>query len=872
MERAAGTPQSGNTTKAAPVASAGGHEARPGARPLGPAAAAALLSGTLGGLLLPAVPPWPLLLLVLAAGVAGWWQGGRVRLAGALLCGVAVAGLHATHALSLQLPPDGPFDTRASGRVVGLPDHQGRRTGFLFRIEEGRAGGQDLGGRLVRLSWYDGFEGSPTGREQLQAGQRWEFALRLRSPGGLRNPGGHDSEKHAMARRLAASGYVREPAAARPLGPPRGLQAWREAMAGRMEAALDPPGVHYVRALALGDTRGLDDGDWHVLRATGLTHLIAISGFHVGLVAGFFALLARMAWWALPSLALRVPAPVAAAVVALVGAGLYAAAAGFALPTVRTVLMIGVVAVLRLVRRRTGAFDTLALAAIAILLADPLAVLGAGFWLSFLGVAWLVWCLPRAGRRPVRDLLQAQWVASVGLLPLTVVLFNQASLAGPLANLVAIPWWTLVVVPLSLLGTGLEALVAGSGTWAWRAADWCFGVSWPLFEWAAASPLALWWLPESRWFAVPLALAGAFWILLPRGLPGRGLALLLWLPLLWPDRDLPEPGGVDLHLLDVGQGLAVVVRTAGHVLLYDAGPAVPEGFDAGERVVLPALRALGVRALDRVVVSHADGDHAGGLSAVLLGMPASRVDAPEGSGIEQAGPCHAGDAWQWDGVRFDYLHPEPHFPYLGNDASCVLRIRGAHGTVLLPGDIGEVIEGRVAGMLDEEGASLGAADVVVVPHHGSTSSSSAAFVAATGARHALVSAGHGNRFGHPRAEVVERWQQSGTRVGSTAQGGALRVRLDEDGIAVEPRRATHPRLWDARRRKAGMPAGRDAALSYRADRGPPRPRMETDGAGTGPGRRMADDPPVDVVRARAGADRGACVDAPACRGAAAGPG
>ena len=872
MERAAGTPQSGNTSDGTGAVRADDRGVRWCVRPFGPATAAALLAGTLGVLLLPVLPPWPLLLCALAVGLAGWWRGGRMRLAGVLACGFAVAGLHAAHALSLQLPADGRFDARVSGRVAGLPDHQDRRTGFLFRIDEGRAGGQDLGGRLVRLSWYDGFDGAPTGRDQLRAGQRWEFELRLRAPGGLRNPGGHDSEKHALARRLAATGYVREPAAARPLGPPRGVQAWRESMAARMEAALGPPGVHYVRALALGDTRGLGDGDWHVLRATGLTHLIAISGFHVGLVAGFFAVLARLAWWMSPSLGRWVPAPVAAAVVALAGAGLYAAAAGFALPTVRTVLMIGVVAALRIARRRTGAFDTLALAAIAILLVDPLAVLGAGFWLSFLGVAWLVWCLPRAGRRPVRDLLQAQWVASVGLLPLTVVLFNQASLAGPLANLVAIPWWTLVVVPLSLLGTGLEVLAAGSGAWAWRAADWCFGISWPLFEWAAASPLALVWLPEPPWFAVPLALAGAFWMLLPRGVPGRGLALLLWLPLLWPDRKLPEAGGLDLHLLDVGQGLAVVVRTAGHVLLYDTGPAVPEGFDAGERVVLPALRALGVRGLDRVVVSHGHGDHAGGLPAVLLGMPATRVDAPEGSGIAEARPCHAGDAWEWDGVRFDYLHPGPHFPYLGNDASCVLRIRGAHGTVLLPGDIGEVIEGRVAGAVAGSGTGPAAADVVVVPHHGSTSSSSPAFVAATGARHALVSVGHGNRFGHPRAEVVERWRDAGARVDSTAQGGALRVRLDADGIAVEPRRTTHPRLWDARRRKAGMPAGRDAALSYRADRGPPRPRMETDGAGTGPGRRMADDPPADVVRAGAGADRGACVDPPACGGAAAGPG
>ena len=841
-------------------------------RALGLAAASALLAGTLGLLLLPALPPWPALVLALCGGLAWWWKAGRSRWLGALLCGFGMAGLHAAYALSVQLPPGEPLDTHVTGRVVELPDHQARRTGFVFRVGDGADQDERLRGRLLRLSWYDGFDGSPTGRDQLQAGQEWALDLRLRPPGGLRNPGGHDSEKYALARRVTGTGYVREPEAARALGPPRGLQAWREAMALRMGDAVAGPGVRQVQALALGDTRGLDDHDWQVLRATGLTHLIAISGFHVGLVAGFFALLARGVWWTWPSLGRRVPAPVAAALLAMVGAAGYAAVAGFALPTVRTVLMIGVVAAVRLQRRPTGAFDTLALAVIAVLLVDPLAVLGAGFWLSFLGVAWLVWCLPRVGSRPLRDLLGAQWVASVGLLPLTVVLFNQASLAGPLANLLAIPWWSLVVVPLALLGTGLELLVPGAGAWAWRLAEWCFGVSWPLFEWMGSSPLALWWLPEPRWFAVPLALAGAFWLLLPRGLPGRGLALLLWLPLLWPDRKLPAPGAAELHVLDVGQGLAIVVRTAGHVLLYDAGPAVPAGFDAGERVVLPALHALGVRALDRVVVSHADHDHAGGLDAVRAGMQVAGVHAPEGAGIDGSHPCLAGERWEWDGVGFEYLHPAPHFPYLGNDASCVLRIRTAHGTALLPGDVGDVIEQRLARQLDPDGRSQAAAEVVVVAHHGSRSSSDPDFVAATGARHALVSAGFGNRFGHPRAEVVERWEHAGAAVTSTAAGGALHVRLDADGIAVDPRRSTHPRLWDARRRAADVPDMQDAAVSYRADREPLRPRMEMDGAGTCHGRRMADDPAADVVRACTRADRRAGVDPQARRGAAPGTG
>src|SRR5690606_22825147 len=385
-------------------------------------------------------------------------------------------------------------------------------------------------------------------------------------PRGLRNPGTIDAEKRALAARIAATGYVRDPGTARELAPARGIDASRGRMAERIEASVPSPSSRFVRALALGDTRGLQDADWTTLRAAGLTHLIAISGFHVGLVAGFFALLAAAVWWLFPQLGRRLPRMHAAAIAALLGAIVYAAVAGFALPTVRTVLMIGVVVLARLLRRVQHVSDALALAAIAILLADPLAVLAPGFWLSFGGVAWLVWCLPddagtaatREGgrwRSVLRGFLGAQAVATIGLLPLTVMLFGQASLAGPLANLVAIPWWSLVVVPLALLGTAAEAMHAGFGTWPWRLAAWAFDLSWPGFEWLAGSPLSLLWLPQPEWYAVPLALAGAAWLLLPRGVRGKPLALLLWLPLLWAGWALPPGGSAGLIVLDGGTGI-----------------------------------------------------------------------------------------------------------------------------------------------------------------------------------------------------------------------------------------------------------------------------------------------------------------------------
>lgn len=783
--------------------------------PFGIATASALLAGILACLLLPAPPSWGWLAASMAAAPWLCTRADARRLVGAGLFGFALCGWHVLWALSLQLPLAlERQDLVLSGRVLELPVHEARRTRLLLRVDDDARQHAALRGRLVQVSWYDGYGAhAPSRRTEVAAGSRWRFELRLRAPRGLRNPGVFDSEKTALAQRISATAYVRDVRHARQLAPPAGLDAWRERMSARIAAAVPSPSSRFLRALALGDTRALQEPDWEVLRASGLTHLIAISGFHVGMVAACFALVLAGVWRLFPSLAGRVPRPQAAALGALLGAVGYAAVAGFALPTVRTVLMIAVVAAARVLRRSLRVADALALAALALLLLDPLAALTAGFWLSFAGVAWLAWCLPDAGQpRVVAGFLCAQGVVTLGLLPLTALLFGQASMAGPFANLLAIPWWSLVVVPLSLLGTALDAMHAHWGVWAWRAAAWCFDLSWPAFAWLAASRFALWWLAEAPWYALPLALLGVFWCLLPRGVPGKPLALLLCLPLLWPDRGLPASGEADLVVLDVGQGLSVLVRTQRHSLLYDMGPAMADGFDAGERVDVPSLHALGVRRLDAAVVSHADNDHAGGWPAVRRAFPPALAFAPQGSGVEGTRPCIAGRAWRWDGVRLRFLHPPPHFPYLDNQSSCVLRIETVHGALLLTGDIDGVVE---RDLVHRDPAAL-RAEVVLMAHHGSRGSSDAQFVAATGARLALVSAGFGNRFRHPAVAAVARWTQAGATVADTAHAGALHVRLGRGGAMLETRRQSHPRPWDAERRRQRLAAA-GTTLSYRPD-------------------------------------------------------
>ncbi len=776
-----------------------------------PAQALALLAGIGTCLLLPQMPAWPWFALLFLIGLMAWRRLHWAHLFGMMLCGFGLAGLHATFALARQIPPAlEQQDITVSGRVLDLPQHEARRTRFVFRVDSDATQQAPLRGKRLQLAWYDDSRYSPgmstsgtpehsaSPRHGLHAGSRWRMKVKLRAPRGLRNPGGFDGEKQALAERIAATGYLRDPEKARQLAAASGIDAWRERMSDRIAESVRAPSSRFIRALALGDTRAIDDIDWEKLRAVGVTHLIAISGFHVGIVSGFFAFLASLPWRLWPTLGRRLPRQHAAAVAAMFGAIGYAAIAGFALPTVRTVLMIAVVVLVKLLRRVQRMVDVLALSAIAIQLIDPLSLLAAGFWLSFAGVAWLMWCLPRdmdkSWRAMLRGFFSAQAVATVGLLPLGAALFGQASLAGPIANLVAIPWWSLVVVPLALLGTGLEALHHGLGGWGWRVAAWAFDFAWPVFERLAQSPLALWWLPEAAWYALPLALFGGFWLLLPRGVPGKPLALLLWLPLLWPSVGRPASGEADLVLVDVGQGLSVLVRTAHHDLLYDMGPAIPDGFDAGERVDVPALHALGVRRLDVAVVSHGDNDHAGGFPAVARAFPPKVALTPDGAPPLPGGrPCMAGAAWEWDGVRFRFLHPPLYFPYLGNNAGCVLRIESAFGAALLTADIDQVIERDLLRRNPQDVR----ADVVIVAHHGSNGSSDPAFIAATGANLALISAGYGNRFHHPRREAVSRWRDAGATVLVTMETGAQHVRMGASGVVLQTYRGAHRRLWDA---------------------------------------------------------------------------
>jgi len=755
--------------------------------------ALALLAGVLLVQAWPRLPSVWICLPLIVLALAWAWRCPRSRWLCALPLGVAWALWCGTQAVQARLPRalEGR-DVLVVGSLDGLPLARTDASRFTLRVESAQLDGRPLALRgLLTVSWY---EGAPP----LAPCTRWRLLLRLKRPRALLDPGSTDSERSALERGIVATGYVREDEGNRRLPGPRWcVDGTRAAIARGIAARVhDPHDAALLRAFAVGDTRGLGQQDWAVARANGVSHLIAISGFHVGVAAVFGVWLAWLvyAWW--PPAALRLPRPQAQAAAALLFAVVYSALAGFGLPTVRTLLMIAVVALARCSRRGSSGAQSLALAMIAILLADPLAVLAPGFWLSFVGVAFLILCLQAQGRgwrAFLHELSAGQLLMTVALLPLTLWFFGQASLVGALSNLVAVPVVSFVIVPCALFGMLLLLLCPPlAAPVLWLAAR-IVHAQWWLFERMATWPGAHWYLPAVQLHALLLAVVGALWMFMPRGVPLRWLGAVLFLPLLLPPRSTPADGAFRLWVLDVGQGLAVLVRTHDHLLVYDTGARYPSGFDLGEAVVLPSIHALGLSRVDMLMISHGDNDHAGGAQTVAEAFPQARRLAGEPARMRvPMQQCAAGQAWQWDGVRFRVLSPAPGGGDRDNDSSCVLLVEGRGGRVLLPGDISSKAEPAVAAAV-----GTGPPPVLVVPHHGSKTSSGAAFIAALRPSLALVSAGWRNRFGHPRAEVLARYAEAGVPLFNTAVEGAVEVEFPADGT---PRRQPgwrrqQPRYW-----------------------------------------------------------------------------
>lgn len=689
---------------------------------------------------------------------------------GLFVLGLCWACAHAHVALDDRLAAKWDGQTVwLEGEVVGLPAYNS--TSVRFELAEPWSRRVQLP-RLLRLSWYGG--------PAVASGERWRLAVKLKRPRGLANPGGFDAQAWALGKGIGASGSIKAGERLRGAG-----MAWRDRLRQKLLAVDSQGQGAALAALVLGDGSGVSRAQWETLQATGTVHLWVISGQHVGLLAGLVygvvSGAARLGIW--PR---RWPWLPWACALAFGAALAYGLLAGFQVPVRRACIMIALVLLWRLRFRHLGVWWPLLVAMTLVLSVNPLVSLQPGFWLSFCAVAVLL--LTFSGRLGAwswwRAWSRAQWCVALGLLPAMVALALPISLTGPWVNLVAVPWISIAVLPLALLGTLLLPVPWLGESLLWLAG----GMLGMLFEMLAhAAALAPAWLPPG----LPLGLwalvaIGTLLLLLPAGIALRWLGVPMLGLALFAPRNAPPHGQAEIWQLDVGQGLAVLVRTAEHQLLYDAGPAMGET-DAGTSAVVPSLLALGVRQLDAMVISHAHLDHFGGAGSVRRSLGVARVISGEPQALPPAWaaqPCDAGAAWEWDGVRFELWR----WSGAGhsNAASCVLKVEANGEVFLLGGDIDAVAEqALLAGPMAVQAHWLQA------PHHGSRTSSSKTFLQAVRPQGVLISRGHGNTFGHPHPSVLARYQAMGITAYDTALLGALRVQLG----------AYHPvQGWRAQRR------------------------------------------------------------------------
>ena len=702
------------------------------------------------------------------------------------ILGFVWAWMNAVWALEQILPEaiEGK-DVQLQGYIANIPSQKDRLWQFEFDIEQASLAGKSI--RIPRRIRLNNYGSEPV----FHAGDKWRLTVRLKRPHGFMNPGGFDYEQWLFAQGIRATGYVRDRSEMRLLSQHRHdypLQRLREAIHGRLQSILpEHPLLGVVAALTIGHRDDISQQQWQIFRQTGTNHLVAISGLHIGMVAGLVFFVVQWAWARLGRLPLYLAAPRAAALAALATAAFYAALAGWSLPTQRALIMVAVVMLAVVYKRHVLPSYGLALALLLVLVHDPLAVLSPGFWLSF-GAVGLIFLGMQGRRNGVRwwdQWFRVQWLVGLGLAPLLIFFFQQASLVSPVANLFAVPLVSLVVVPLLLIGVLVSGLSLLVGQGFIQLGALLLGYLTDLLAWLGQLDVATWnsTVPDNGLLLISIA---AMLIILFGPLrSSRWLGLVCLLPLVFALPKRPLQGEVFFTLLDVGQGLAAVIQTARHTLVFDTGPRFSADFDTGQAVLIPFLRQQRLQAVDTLIVSHGDNDHIGGVASLLAGLPVHRVlsSAPQLLASGQGQACQAGQSWQWDGVIFTLLHPQQ--TSAGgkeNNQSCVLSVRSHYAAVLLPGDIEREAE---QSLITRFGNDL-RADILVAPHHGSKTSSTAEFISAVQPRYVLFPVGYRNRYHFPYPKVVARYTESAVLGYDTASQGAIQFQLTADNPALQP--------------------------------------------------------------------------------------
>ncbi|MGZ8189604.1 MAG: DNA internalization-related competence protein ComEC/Rec2 [Methylococcaceae bacterium] len=722
------------------------------------------------------------------AGIIAWLRYWRWLF---FVLGVLWAILFAMIRLSDQLPESlEGVDVMVKGVIAGLPEQDDKRVRFDFIVSDSK---ERLPAKL-RLSWY-----YPD--QAVKAGQHWSFTMKLKRPHGTINPGGFDYERWLFTQGIGATGTVRPYPKPVLLGRDPAwinISVWRQTISDQLSQLLSNSGnLALIKALAIGDGSSITQQQWDVFRKTGTTHLVVISGSHIGLVAGLVYFLALKIWsW---TGLLRWSPQKVAAIASLLAGIFYAELAGFSVPTQRSVVMLAIVMLAIILQRNVRPFNTLAIAMFAVLAFDPLAVLSAGFWLSFLAVGIIVYSVAGRLGKPnyFHGAIKINWVTSIGLSPLLLFFFQQVSIISPLANLIAVPVISFLIVPLSLISIMvmfISPMLAGK---LFLLVDFTLQSLWWLLAQMAELPLSTITHSQPSMWALFFAIPGLLILLAPAGMPARWLSLVMLLPLVFTDSKKPESGNINMTLLDVGQGLSVVVQTANHWLVYDTGAKFSGESDMGLSVLLPFLRMQATDKIDRLIISHGDNDHIGGAASLMRGIATEKVLTSVPQQLRDYSPvmCVAGQSWEWDNVNFTVLAPQKQSLESGNNNSCVLKIRYEQGSVLLTGDIEASSE---SWLVDTYNTNL-QSNVLIAPHHGSKTSSTARFLQVVQPEYVLIPAGYRNQFGHPHKDVLSRYQTIKAKWLNTADSGAISINVKNNVLVVKSLRDTESHYWNNKR-------------------------------------------------------------------------
>ena len=682
------------------------------------------------------------------------------------------------------------------------------------------------------------FKTSQFKASQFKVGERWQFNVRLKRPHSTYNPHGFDFEAWALSENVRATGNIHQKSGFKKLSefvwrPAYVVEKVREKIGNQISQTLaNKPYAGVIRALVIGDDSQIDSKIWNVYLNTGTNHLMSISGLHITMLAGLAFGLVSFVWRRHPSLVLLMPTRYAATFSGLGIAFLYALLAGMSVPTQRTLFMLATFALALFFGRNLAISRALAMAVIVVVVIDPWAVIAPGFWLSFSAVALIAYV--SVGRLKTqhwfREAVNTQLAITIGLLPLLIAMFGQTSIISPVANAVAIPMISLIVVPLGILGSLLSV------DFILLASHKVLEISMIGLNWLASLPLAVWQQAAPPIWALILAVIGVLWLLLPRGFPQRWLGLILLAPLFLVKTPQLLEGEMQASVLDVGQGLSVVIKTAKHTFLYDAGGRYSAQNDAGSRIVIPYLRGEGIRKLDGFMVSHNDADHSGGAPSVLAQIPVSWLSSsfdatdlipdsievkPQIKPAYKITKCIANQRWQWDGVKFEVLYPSlasyQDSTLSDNNRSCVVKVTSKYGSILLSGDIEKHAEKNLletyqaADLIEEPDLKTNAgetikqqvlkSDVLTVPHHGSKTSSTLAFIQAVDAKHAVFSVGYLNRFKHPKQSIENLYQNNSLHHAdsknyrSDYHGAVIFKFTRNDSIKAHTWRQTYPKYW-----------------------------------------------------------------------------